>query len=266
MTKSLDGFRLTVLGSGSGGNCALVEAGRTRLLVDAGLSARQVVERLGGLGVAMETVSGVLVTHEHGDHVAGLPGLVRRFGLPVYCNRLTREAMRGLISAEVEWRLFATGVGFTVGDLGVEPFPVPHDAYDPVGFVVHGGGHTAGFLTDLGYGTHAAIERVRAVEILVLEANHDLELLRADTKRPWAVKQRILARHGHLSNEAAADLAAEIVTERLLHVFLGHLSEDCNTPELAEACVGEKLRAVGAGHVRLHRTSQAAACDPIHLI
>ncbi|MFQ3671862.1 MAG: MBL fold metallo-hydrolase, partial [Verrucomicrobiia bacterium] len=168
-------------------------------------------------------------------------------------------------AAGVDWRMFQTGSEFSVGDLGVEAFSVPHDAYDPVGFVVHGGGRTAGFLTDLGYATHAAVERVRRAEVLVLEANHDLDLLRADVKRPWAVKQRILARHGHLSNEAAAQVAGEVVTERLLHLFLGHLSADCNRPELAEACVGARLAEVGASHVQLHRTCQATFNPPLHL-
>ncbi|MFQ3670668.1 MAG: MBL fold metallo-hydrolase, partial [Verrucomicrobiia bacterium] len=139
MNESIPGLRVTILGSGSGGNCALVESGTTRLLVDAGFSGKQIVERLVAVGVAPESVSGVLVTHEHGDHVVGLSGLVRRFGMPIYCNRLTRQAIEETIAAGVDWRMFQTGSEFSVGDLGVEAFSVPHDAYDPVGFVVHGG-------------------------------------------------------------------------------------------------------------------------------
>ncbi|GAB4239709.1 MAG: MBL fold metallo-hydrolase [Candidatus Methylacidiphilales bacterium] len=263
--KGIPGLRVTILGSGSGGNCALVESGTTRLLVDAGFSGKQIVERLLALGIDPQTLAGVLLTHEHGDHVVGLPGLTRRYGLPIYCNRLTRQAVQTGIKATVDWKLFQTGTTFSIGALSIESFPVPHDAYDPVGFVIQGGGRTAGFLTDLGYATHAVIERVRQAEILVLEANHDPELLRADPKRPWAVKQRILARHGHLSNAAAAEVAGEVVTERLRHLFLGHLSEDCNSPELAETCVARKLAERGADHVCLHRTSQHTFSAPVHV-
>lgn len=257
------GLTLTVLGSGSGGNCALLTCGRTKILVDAGFSGKQIVERLAKVGVRAEELAGILITHEHGDHVVGLPGLVRRYQIPVYCNRLTREALLKMITAKPEFRLFETGDELTLGDFTVESFPVPHDAYDPCGFVIHGAGRTVGFLTDLGYATHAVIERVRKADVLVLEANHDLELLKADTKRPWAVKQRILARHGHLSNEAAAALAVEIVTDRLKHLFLGHLSEDCNDPLRAEKAVQDALSREGVTHVTLHQTSQKVGNPPL---
>jgi phosphoribosyl 1,2-cyclic phosphodiesterase len=247
-------FRLTILASGSSGNCALVEVGAEAYLVDAGLSGKKIGERLQVLGRSLEEIQGIFLTHEHSDHTVGLPVLARRKNIPVHTNRLTADSLREGLGSYENWKLFETGDHFMLGSLEVSTFPVPHDAYDPVGYTFSSGGHTVGFLTDLGYVTKLVVERVRKADLLVLEANHDLELLKADTKRPWSVKQRILARHGHLSNEAAADVVGQIVTEKLKDLFLGHLSEDCNTHELAEAAIQRKFQEMGIGHVRIHRT------------
>jgi phosphoribosyl 1,2-cyclic phosphodiesterase len=151
------------------------------------------------------------------------------------------------------WQLFETGATLTLGDLTIDTFPVAHDAYDPVGYVFHHGLGSVGFLTDLGHATKLVIERVRQARALVLEANYDPNLLHQDTRRPWPVKQRILSRHGHLSNDAAAELALQIAGGKLEDLFLGHLSADCNTPELAVQVVGDRLREHGHHHVRLHQ-------------
>ncbi len=132
--------------------------------------------------------------------------------------------------AFTDWRLFESGATIELGDLKINSFSVPHDAYDPVGFMFYHALGNIGFLTDLGYATKLVIERVRQARALVLEANHDLKLLQEDTKRPWSVKQRILSRHGHLSNDAAAEVAAEVVTDLMEDLYLGHLSADCNSP------------------------------------
>jgi phosphoribosyl 1,2-cyclic phosphodiesterase len=248
--------QLTILGSGSAGNCAYLETDECRLLIDAGFSGRQIRQRLASIGRAPEGLSGILLTHEHSDHIQGLTTLGGKLPVPVYCNRLTKEAMESLLSVRCESRLFQTGATFEVGDVVVDTFPVPHDAYDPVGFLLHTPAGNIGFLTDLGHATKLVIERVRRANVLLLETNHDLKLLQDDRRRPWSVKQRILSRHGHLSNEAAAEVAAEIVTADLRHLYLGHLSRDCNRPELAHRVVSERLEHLGAHHVRVDSTSQ----------
>jgi phosphoribosyl 1,2-cyclic phosphodiesterase len=228
-------FSLTMLGSGSGGNSALVATDHCRILVDGGLSARQLVLRLAECGVAPEQLDGVLLTHEHTDHICGLEVLCRKFDLPIYCNRLTAEALRcnGLLDRHRNWRIFATGSEFSICDITLQTFPVPHDAVDPIGFAFHAGSGGLGFITDLGYATKMIIERLRQVRTLVIETNHDEKLLQNDMHRPWPVKQRIQSRHGHLSNAAAATVIEELSPGKIRCVVLGHLSRDCNTPELA---------------------------------
>ena len=255
------GVQLTILGSGSAGNCTLIETDTTRILVDAGLSARQITQRLAAVGRDIGQVQAVILTHEHGDHTRGLGVLCKQRSLPVYANRLTAEAVAEDPDwggeARVSWRLFSTGTAFEIGDLVVESFSIPHDAFDPVGYVVRHGGQAIGVLTDLGHATKLVIERLRATDLLVVEANHDLKLLQADTARPWALKQRIMSRHGHLSNEAAATLTGEVVSDRLRRVLLAHLSRDCNRPELARRTVTTKLSQLGAHQVTVMVASQA---------
>lgn len=249
-------FSLTILGSGSAGNCALVQTEQCRLLVDGGLSARQIVARLAGAGVAPESLDGILLTHEHGDHTGGLEVFCKKFAVPVYCNSLTAETLRRAGGAAKEWRLFATGGDFSIKDIAVQTFPVPHDAVDPVGFVLHGGGAALGFLTDLGHATKLVYERVRHVRTLVIETNHDEKMLQNDTRRPWAVKQRIMSRHGHLSNAAAANVVAELLGNGLERVILGHLSRDCNSPEVAVATVRSKVTEAGETALEIYCASQ----------
>ena len=237
------GLEITILGSGSAGNCALIETEQTAILVDAGLSSRQITQRPASIGRNAEDVDAILLTHEHSDHTRGLGMFCKSRPVPVYANRLTAEAVATEEQLKVSWRLFSTGHPFAVGDFAVASFSVPHDAYDPVGFAIHAGEFAVGVLTDLGHATKLVVERMRAMDVLVLESNHDMKLLQEDVVRPWALKQRIMSRHGHLSNDAAATLAGEICSDRLRHVFLAHLSRDCNRPEIAQRVVGEKLPA-----------------------
>jgi phosphoribosyl 1,2-cyclic phosphodiesterase len=247
-----------MLGSGSAGNSALVATEHCKILVDGGLSARQLVLRLEHCGVMPEQLDGVLLTHEHGDHVCGLEILCRKFDLPIYCNRLTAEALRcsGLLDQIRNWRIFETGAEFWICDVTVQTFPVPHDAVDPLGFVFHAGSGSLGFVTDLGYVTKLIVERLRRVQTLVIETNHDEKLLQNDTHRPWPVKQRIQSRHGHLSNAAAAGVIEELLPGKIERVVLGHLSRDCNTPALALNTVRTSLEKRGRIDVEIYCATQ----------
>src|SRR5207245_1657151 len=248
-----------MLGSGSWGNSALVATDHCKILVDGGLSARQLVLRLEHCGVTPEQLDGVLLTHEHGDHVCGLEVLCRKFDVPIYCNALTAEAIRcdGLFARYRNWRIFSTGSEFSVCDVTVQTFPVPHDAVDPLGFAFHAGSSGLGFITDLGYATKMVIERLRKVHTLVIETNHDEKLLQNDPHRPWPVKQRIQSRHGHLSNNAAASVIEQLLPGKIERVVLGHLSRDCNTPQLALGTVQTLLAKCGRIDVELHCAAQS---------
>jgi phosphoribosyl 1,2-cyclic phosphodiesterase len=247
-----------MLGSGSAGNSALVATDHCKILVDGGLTARQLVLRLEQCGAAPEQLDGVLLTHEHGDHVFGLEVLCRKFDVPIYCNALTAEAVRydGSFGRYRNWRIFQTGAEFSICDITVQTFPVPHDAVDPLGFVLYAGSGSLGFITDLGYVTKLIIERLRHVQTLVIETNHDEKLLQNDTHRPWPVKQRIQSRHGHLSNTAAATVIEELLSGKIQRVVLGHLSRDCNTPRLALETVRATLAKCGKVDLEIHCATQ----------
>jgi len=248
-----------MLGSGSAGNSALVATDHCKILVDGGLSARQIAVRLEQCGVTADQLDGVLLTHEHGDHVCGLEVLSRKFDIPIYANSQTAEAVRygGSFDHHRNWRIFRTGAEFKICDITVQTFPVPHDAVDPVGFAFYTGSSALGFITDLGYATKMIVERLREVHTLVIETNHDEKLLQNDTHRPWPVKQRIQSRHGHLSNHAAASVIEELLPGKIDRVVLGHLSRDCNTPELALQTVRNALTKVSKINIELFCASQS---------
>jgi phosphoribosyl 1,2-cyclic phosphodiesterase len=276
--------RFTILGSGSSGNCAYIETENSRVLVDAGFTPRQIRQRLATIGRTPENLSAILITHEHSDHISGLFGLAEKLRIPIYCNRDTQEAIAWALKqrwngkrdplfdgmektsadfvARLEWRLFQSGDRFELDDLSIETFPIPHDAQDPVGYLVRTCAANFGFVTDLGHMTKLVIERVRAANVLVLESNHDVKLLQ-NSNRSWHLKQRILGRHGHLSNEAAADAAREIMSDGLKHLYLAHLSRECNKPELAMRVMGERLTQIGATHVQLQMASQHTPCQTL---
>ncbi|RYD38315.1 MAG: MBL fold metallo-hydrolase [Verrucomicrobiaceae bacterium] len=235
-------LQVLILGSGSSGNCALVCTGKTRLLIDAGLSAGQIVSRLASVGVGMDTLSGILITHEHGDHCRGLAVLLRKHPLPLLCNALTREVLRDSLPDSRHWNIIPNGSSFEYAGLGIDTFSVPHDAADPMGFVLRHGDSALGILTDAGHATPVMRQRLKNLDTLFIEANYDTQLLSNDTKRPWSTKQRISGRHGHLSNEQAAGLVAELASARLERVILGHLSRDCNTSDLATGAVRAALQ------------------------
>lgn len=232
-------MKVCLLASGSKGNSLLVCAGRTRLLIDAGLSAREMARRLALVNVSPEDLHAILVTHEHVDHVRGLGLLSRRHNLPVY---LHHEVASTLVDGQrpavvVE---FASGMDMLVGDLGIRAFPVTHDAQATVGFTVDGPAGKLGVATDLGMATRLVAEELRHCRALVLESNHDEEMLR-DGPYPWPLKQRIRSNHGHLSNHDSAGLLETLCWEGLENVFLAHLSETNNHPELARKAAEQVL-------------------------
>ena len=240
-------FNIILLGSGSAGNCALIESSGCRLLVDGGLSAKQITARLASVGVDPMMIDGILITHEHADHVGGLRVLCKKTPIPVYCTRLTAEILRKEeLAAHPDVRQFQTGADFAIKDISIQSFSVPHDAVDPVGFTFHHGGESLGFLTDLGKCTNLTRERVRGVSTLVIETNHDVQMLQNDPHRSWSLKQRIMSIHGHLSNAAAATELTGLLEHGLNRAILCHLSRDCNSPELALGEVRTRLSAAGA--------------------
>ncbi len=256
---------LTILGSGSAGNCAYLETAETRLLIDAGFSPKQIRTRLASIGHVPENLSGILITHEHIDHIAGLVGIAQKLSIPIYCNRDTKDAIEFTLKTQFECHLFRTGDSFELGDISVDTFSIPHDAADPVGFLLRTPRGNVGFLTDLGHATKLVLERVRTAHVLVLESNHDVKMLQDCPRRPWSLKQRILGRHGHLSNEAAADAATEIMSAELRQLYLAHLSRECNKPDLAHRVMTDRLQKIGATHVRLETAAQATPCPTLPL-
>lgn len=238
---------LIVLGSGSSGNTAILRCAGTTVMIDAGLGPRKTMTRLDAAGVALSEIEAILITHEHGDHVDGLPGLLNKVQCPIYATRLTADELRAKDPRNQAgtWRLFSSGSTFTVGTLEVTAFSVPHDAVDPVGFTIRAAELSFAVLTDLGHVNHSVVHHVTGVNCLFIEANHDEDLLQRDTRRPFSIKQRIRSPHGHLSNKGAAELASRAATPALRRVVLGHLSRDCNEPDLAVSVMRAALGAFG---------------------
>jgi phosphoribosyl 1,2-cyclic phosphodiesterase len=251
--------RVEVLGSGSKGNCTFVQGGRTRILLDAGFSRAEIVRRLAAIGESPEGLDAVVLTHEHGDHVRGVEVLSRRARLPVACHADT-WAQAGLAEAGLpEWIELEPGRPLALGDLVLEPFSVPHDAATTLAFRVRAEGLSIGYCTDLGHVTAVVRERLRSCHVLVLESNHDLEMLR-DGPYPWVLKQRVGGRHGHLSNDAAAELLRDVVDAEAMVVALAHLSEANNDPALALDQARSALDGAGREGVRLLALPQDAPC------
>lgn len=233
-------LRVAVLGSGSGGNSLVIESGERRLMIDAGFSCRQIELRLRHLGLEADDLDDLIVTHEHGDHVRGAALLSRRYGLPVWATPGTLEEIELDREAAPVGELHSGEVLELDGFL-VEPFLIPHDAREPIGVVIEDEyGRRVGLAADLGTTSRLAWGRLVDLDILILETNHDLEMLR-DGPYPWSLKERVAGRHGHLSNRQAAEGLRELVCDRLRFVVPYHLSRTNNTAELACAALGEEL-------------------------
>ncbi len=249
-------MRFAVLGSGSGGNAAVVECGELRFMIDAGLSAKQLSVRLAKLGIEPASLDGILLTHEHGDHVRGLKVFLKQAPVPVFTTAATARVVKETGIEGAKWKIFDAGQAFSIGHVAIESFAIQHDAVDPVGFVVQNASHKIGFLSDAGFVTRSMTERLRGLSGLFVEANYDDALLEADTKRPWSIKQRISSRHGHLSNHQVAELIKDIAHPALQRIVLGHLSSDCNAPDVAISKLKSCLTEMNHHHVHLHCAAQ----------
>jgi phosphoribosyl 1,2-cyclic phosphodiesterase len=263
---------VSMLASGSRGNCALVASSSTKILVDAGLSGRETFKRLRALGERTEEISAIVITHEHSDHVAGLLRLATKLNVPVFLttathhawNRLVRDE-EGVIPELPKSEHFSSGRGFRIGDIEVMPFTIPHDAIDPVGFTFRAEGIKIGFATDLGYMPPSICDHLRGCSVLVIESNHDVEMLRSGSY-PWSVKQRVMSRVGHLSNESLAKFFSNDYDGGAEYLVLAHLSEQNNHPERARVSAELALGGCqGLWHNRVLLASQTEALAPIRL-
>lgn len=238
-------MRFCVLGGGSKGNSTFVEAGQTRLLIDAGFSGKEIERRLLAIGVEAQSLSAILITHEHGDHVRGAAILARRFQLPVFVNQATLAAAGPLLANLPHCQVFVTGQAFVFNEFQIHPFAVSHDVADPVGFLLSSGSLRLGYCTDTGVVSKLMCHRLSGCHGLVLECNHDPELLK-NGPYPPALQQRVRGKSGHLANEEAASFLSEIIHDGLEHVVLSHLSAANNQPHLAEAAIIAALETLRA--------------------
>lgn len=236
---------ITTLASGSEGNCALVSGGGAAVLIDAGVSCRRILASLEKLSFDPASLSAIVITHEHSDHICGLATLQRRLGIPVYTSHGTaRQLAYRIAFAPGDLRAFSPGASFSLGGLTVGSFPTSHDAADSVGYTFACGGVRLALATDLGMVTPAVLDAVLGSDAVIVETNHDVELLRAGPY-PYPLKQRILSDRGHLCNEAGAELAARAVQAGAGLVILAHLSRQNNTPDRALAAVRRGMEALG---------------------
>jgi len=232
--------KLCVLASSSSGNCTFIGTERTRILVDAGLSRKETFERLAQVGEDPEGLDAIVITHEHSDHVCGLVSIAKKLKIPIFLSRLTAPAIAwGEFEPEVEH--FQAGSRFTIGDIEVDSFTIPHDAADPVGFTFRASGVKIGIVTDLGYMPDSIKFHLRGTDWLVLESNHDLEMLKVGPY-PWSVKQRVMGRKGHLSNEVACDFIRKELDTTVNTLILGHLSESNNHPAIVRLMAQQALQ------------------------
>jgi phosphoribosyl 1,2-cyclic phosphodiesterase len=225
-------MKICVLGSGSKGNATYIESGETRILIDAGMSGIELQRRLSTIDVELQEIDAILVTHEHNDHVQGVGVISRRSGIPVYSNEATFSASSKTVGKLYSYNEFETGVSFQFQNFEIHPFAISHDAQDPVGFRISDGMISLGYCTDTGKVSQLIRHRLASCQALVLESNHDIEMLQNGTYPPY-LKQRIRSNQGHLDNEEASSFLKELFNETLEHVVLAHLSEENNDPEIA---------------------------------
>lgn len=246
------GLTFCSLGSGSQGNAVYVSDGETSVLIDAGFSGKELQKRMAAAGLNPSALSAVVVTHEHQDHLKGVGIICRRLSAAAWFSKDTWEASRHSVGKLSAVNHFTPGKNFAIGKLSFSPFSVSHDAADPVGFTVSGGGVKIGVATDLGLATKVVAHHLRGCKAILLEANHDPQMLE-EGPYPWHLKQRVRSRHGHLSNQDSRDLLGRVLSPDVSHVILGHLSETNNRPEIALSVVAEALNG--------HKAELIAACQ-----
>jgi phosphoribosyl 1,2-cyclic phosphodiesterase len=232
------------LASGSKGNAIFFGTKNTRILIDAGISAKTVAERLDEIGVDLRDIDAILISHEHTDHIKGLVSLAFKYKIPVFANSDTAKAIIEILGEAPKFKIFSTGETFEFGDIEIHPFSIQHDTLDPVAFTIKTGFLKLGFCTDLGFATTLVQSHLKQCDYLYIEANHQPSMVHASS-RPQIYKQRVLSRQGHLSNEQCANLLAEVVHKDLKHIHLAHLSQQCNSPQLALDIVLKKLMDLG---------------------
>lgn len=228
------GIRLCSLSSGSSGNCVFVGNDNSGLLVDCGISGKEILGNLNNIGICSSTIKAVIVTHEHSDHIRSIGIISRKLDIPIYANINTWNSMAdqiGKVKPE-NIRCFAAGEELEIAGIGIKPFSIPHDAADPVGFCFYEGSKKVSIATDLGYFSDTVRESIGGSDMILLESNHDIEMLKMG-RYPYFLKRRILSEHGHLSNEAAGNAVYELLQTGVKEVLLGHLSKENNFPELA---------------------------------
>jgi phosphoribosyl 1,2-cyclic phosphodiesterase len=238
-------MRICILSSGSSGNATLLVAGDTRVLIDCGLSGQKTLKRLQEVGEDPTKLDGVVITHEHGDHARGLAALSKALNVPVYVADATLAACNLGEKQKLVRRAEAISASqdFQIGAFRFSPFAIPHDAAEPLAFTVEANGIKLGMAVDLGYINQLAAERFRGSDVLIIEANHEVEMLRACTFYPWALKQRILSRMGHTSNDEMARFLREDFDGKAEYIVLAHLSQNTNHPEIARLAAIQALQA-----------------------
>jgi phosphoribosyl 1,2-cyclic phosphodiesterase len=241
------GLRVSILASGSSGNITLLETQSTRLLVDCGLGKRETLARLAAIELSVDRIDGILITHEHADHCHGLPQMLGLWKAPLYVTEPTMDALHRAFPDRLAKRLrgletIQSGQHFSIGDIDVHAFQIPHDAADPIGFTFRTNGTKMALVTDLGYMPQLVKVHLRDADCLLLESNHDLDMLKVGPY-PWVVKQRVLSRTGHLSNHAVSEYLAdpEGFDARARYLVLAHLSQENNNPDLARLSAEEAL-------------------------
>lgn len=234
---------LASLYSGSSGNAIYVSNKNTKVLVDAGLSGKKIEEAISSIGEDIRNIQAILITHEHSDHIMGAGVLARRYGIPIYANNETWDAMRNALKKIDPGciRVFNTGDVFNIGDLEIQAFRIPHDAVEPVGFNISHNGKKVTIATDIGHLSKSLLSCLEGSDIVLIESNHDVEMLKVG-RYPWPLKQRILGDAGHLCNEMAAEVVSYLAKRGTKKFLLGHLSKENNIPELAFETVKNALR------------------------
>ncbi|MGI5848633.1 MAG: MBL fold metallo-hydrolase [Christensenellales bacterium] len=236
---------LTPLFSGSSGNAILIRSDRTKILIDAGVSGKRLEEALGSIGESIQDIKGILITHEHSDHIQGVGVISRKYGIPVYATAPTWQACGNKLgNVHTRFTRIISKTDFYIDDLLIEPYGIPHDAADPVGYCVSSKGRKAGIATDLGHFSKSVEYRLLSCDLVLLEANHDMNML-STGRYPYQLKQRIKSRHGHLSNNDAADAAARLAAAGVSSILLGHLSKENNSEQLAFRTVTDELLSQG---------------------
>ncbi len=257
---------ITVLGSGSRGNSLVVHGLQSNFLIDAGFSCKQTMARMSDSGVDPDSIGAILVSHEHDDHVKGVRLLSRKLRAPVFCNRSVGNEIRNRgLDAKGAINIFSVGAPFTWEEFTINPFSVPHDAWDTVGFRIDCRGYRIGVATDLGYATQVVLHHLQDCDSLVVESNHDPAMLR-NSSRPWPLKQRINGRHGHLSNNDCMEMLRKVLAARTRNVIFAHASEECNSYSLVDECAAQCLEKLERPDVLPLVARQNAPLETVRLV